>query len=365
MTTRSPIKPLAHLTQIQPYLPGESAAEGVWPVIKLSSNESALGPSPTVDSALRGTISNIRRYPDSGARRLRQALAAHHGVDGRRIVMSPGSEPLISLIARCYCTGGDEVLYSRHGFAIYPIAAQAAGARPVAAAEDNYRSSVDNLLNEVTGRTRIVFLANPNNPTGTYLPVQEVRRLRSGLPADVLLVLDAAYAEYVQKDDYDPGLSMVDEAEHNTLALRTFSKAYGLASLRVGWAYCPEEVADTLNGVRDVFSLSGPAQAAAKAALADEKHLSIAVAHNTQWLDWLTSQLTSLGFSVVNSVCNFVLVDLGDESKASALDRHLKQSGIVVRTVREYGLGHCLRVSVGREAENRRLVDVLKTFPGT
>ena len=357
------VRPLAHLAGIKPYVPGDAVAQGAWPVVKLSSNESPLGPSPTVEAAIRSEFSRIRRYPDSSARRLREELGRFHGVAPSQLIIGPGSEPLIGLVARAYATAGDEILYSRHGFAIYAIAAQTVGAIPVSASEQAYRTDVDALLARVTPRTRVVFLANPNNPTGTYVPRSEVERLRGSLPDNVLLVLDEAYAEYVDEPDYDPCQHLVGSSE-NTVMLRTFSKAYGLAALRVGWAYCPPAVADHLNLLRDVFSVSGPAQAAARAALADQAHLRAAVAHNTRWKGWLNDRLVELGFSVVDSVCNFVLVDLGSDQRARQLDQYLRAQGIVVRSVREYSLPHCLRMSVGLETENQQLVDACKRFPG-
>ncbi|HSV28892.1 MAG TPA: histidinol-phosphate transaminase, partial [Candidatus Omnitrophota bacterium] len=230
--------PRPGIMDIKPYVGGESDIKGVSRVIKLSSNEGALGPSPKAMDAFKAMAHDMHRYPDGGATQLRKALAARWGVDADRIVCGAGSDELLGILCRAYAGPGDEVLYSAHGFLMYGIAAKSCGATPVTAPEVDLTASVDNLLKAVTPRTRIVFLANPNNPTGTYLPADEVKRLRAGLRPDILLVIDAAYAEFVSKNDYTPGIELVDAGD-NTVMCRTFSKIFALGGLRLGWAYCP------------------------------------------------------------------------------------------------------------------------------
>jgi len=348
---------------IRPYVGGESAIEGVSRVIKLSSNEGALGPSPKAMAALAALGPESHRYPDGGATRMRAALAAHYGLDPERIVCGAGSDELIGLLCRSYAGPGDEVLQSEHGFLMYAIAAKACGATPVKAAEVDLLASVDNLLAAVTPRTRIVFLANPNNPTGTYLPRAEVARLRAGLPADVLLVLDAAYCEFVNAEDYSCGNELVDAGE-NTVVCRTFSKIYALGGLRLGWAYCPAPVAGVLNRTRNPFNVSAAALAAGEAALADTEHFARVKAHNDAWRPWLADRLTALGLTVVPSVANFLLVRFphAEGKSAAAADAYLRRRGIIVRAMAGYGLADSLRITIGTAEENEALAAALAAF---
>src|SRR5438874_9618173 len=257
---------------IAPYIGGESKAEGVARPIRLASNESALGPSPKAVAAYKALADDMHRYPDGGAAGLRAALGRHHGLDPARIVCGAGSDELIALLQRGYAGPGAEVLYSRHGFLMYPIGALAVGATPIAVPERDLTADVDGILARVTERTRIVFIANPNNPTGTYLSADEMARLHAGLPPHVVLAIDAAYAEFVNRNDYDAGTALVDRAE-NVVMLRTFSKIYALAGLRLGWAYCPPAIADVLNRVRGPFNVAAPALAAGIAAVEDAEGL--------------------------------------------------------------------------------------------
>lgn len=360
MTT--PIKPLPHVLDIEPYLPGDSALAGAARIIKLSSNESPLGPGPAAREAAMRSLQSLERYPESSARIVRRALGEAYGLDPERIVCEAGSEQLINLIARTFAGPGDEILYSAHGFIAYRIAALSCGARPVAAPERDLVTDVDALLARVTARTRILFLANPNNPTGTCLPREEIRRLRAGLPESVLLVLDGAYAEYVDWPAYCNGLEMVNDEPGNVLVLRTFSKIHGLAALRVGWSYSSLQVALALHRLRGVFSVSSVAQAAAVAAVGDTDHLARAQAHNTRWRTWLSEQFRSLGLELTHSLGNFVLVKLGSPARAQAADLALRAAGIIPRTLKEYGLADCLRITVGLEEDNQALVDAMAAF---
>lgn len=359
-------KPRPGVLDIEAYVPGESHVPGGLKPVKLSSNETPLGPSPKAIEAFAAAGTALERYPDGQASALRQAIARRFGLNPDRIVCGAGSDELISLIAHAYLGPGDEGLYTEHGFLLYRIVILAAGATPVVAPEKDLKADVDAILARVTPRTRIVFLANPNNPTGTYLGIDEVRRLRASLPADVLLVLDAAYAEYVRRNDYEAGLELVATTE-NTVMTRTFSKIFGLAGLRIGWAYCPAAVADALNRTRGPFNLSAPSIAAGAAAMEDWSHIEAAVRHNDEWLPWLTAEIEKLGLTVTPSVANFILVHFPKDSgrDAAACDAFLKQRGVIVRRVAGYGLPGALRITIGSESDNRKVVEALAEFAGS
>ena len=356
-------KPRPGIMDIAPYVGGESAIAGKKKVMKLSSNEGAFGPSPKAVVAYRKAVEDLHRYPDGNATALRKAIGQYHGLDPARIVCGAGSDELLILMCKAYAGPGDEVLYTEHGFLIYPIAAKAAGATPVKVAEKNLTADVDALLARVSDRTRLLFLANPNNPTGTYLPVDEMARLRKGLPENVILVIDAAYAEFVARNDYSPGVELVDGGD-NAVMTRTFSKIYGLGGLRLGWAYCPPQIAHVLNLVRGPFNVSTAAMAAGLAALGDVAFTDKARAHNAQWRDWTREKLLGLGLDVPQSACNFVLVRFPGAAgrDAKAADAFLKERGIIVRRVAAYGLPDCLRVTIGLEDEMRALVEALTEF---
>jgi histidinol-phosphate aminotransferase len=355
-------KPQPGILEIAPYIGGDATAPGVNRIIRLASNESALGPSPRAAEAYRGMAGELHRYPDGGSLGLRRAVAKRHGIDAERIVCGTGSDELISLLAHAYAGAGDEVIYSRHGFLMYRNAAQSAGAAPIAVPEKNLTADVDAILARAGERTRVVFLANPNNPTGTYLSREALKRLHAGLPRSTLLVIDAAYAEFVARNDYEPGIGLVEAAE-NVVMLRTFSKIYALAALRVGWAYCSARVADVLNRVRGVFNVNLPAQAAAVAALEDVASVARARAHNDVWRPWLEDQLGALGLAATPSVANFVLARFPAKPKDSAAAfAFLKARGILVRRMAAYGLPEHLRISVGLENEMRAVVLALSEF---
>ena len=355
--------PRPGIMDIRPYVGGESAIEGVDRILKLSSNEGALGPSPKAMEALRAMAPEMHRYPDGGAEQLRAAIAKRFDLDAARIVCGAGSDELLGILCRAYAGPGDEVLYSAHGFLMYAIAAKACGATPVTAPEANLTADVDNLLGAVTPRTKIVFLANPNNPTGTYLPAAEVARLRAGLPAHVLLVIDAAYSEFVTRNDYSSGIELV-EAGDNTVVCRTFSKMYALGGLRLGWAYCPENVTGVLNRARNPFNVGAPALIAGLAAFEDTAYADLCKSHNDYWLPWLSERLAALGLTVVPSVCNFILVRFPTAAgkDAASADTFLRARGIIVRGMGGYGLGDCLRITIGTGEENQLVLDALTEF---
>ena len=352
------IKPRPGIMDIAPYVGGESKATGVNRVIRLASNENPLGPSPQAIAAYMAEKDQLHRYPDGGAIELRQALAEAESLDAANIVCGAGSDELISLLVRAYAGPGDEVLYSEHGFLMYAISAKTVGATPVAAPEANLTADVDGLLARVTERTRLLFLANPNNPTGSYLSESALRRLHKGLPDHVLLVLDAAYAEYVDAPDYPQSAALV-EGNDNVVMLRTFSKIHGLAALRLGWAYAPPAVVDVLNRVRGPFNVSQAAQAAGAAAVRDRDHVERSVAHNAQWLKWFSAEVAKAGIEALPSVGNFVLLRFSGPAQAEAALAATKRQGILLRAMGGYGLPDCLRVTIGTEEDMRATADAL------
>jgi histidinol-phosphate aminotransferase len=364
MTANRP-QPRPGVLDIAPYIPGKSSAPGVAKVFKLSSNETPLGPSANAIAAYRAAGEHLEDYPDGSALALREAIGAAFGLDPDRIVCGAGSDDLLNLIARAYLKDGDEAIHATHGFLVYPIATLAAGATPVVAPETNYTVNVDAILTSVTPRTKVVFLANPNNPTGTYIPFDEVKRLHKGLPPHVLLVLDAAYAEYVQRNDYESGIELVATTD-NVVMTRTFSKIYGLAALRLGWMYGPAHVVDAINRVRGPFNVNAPAIAAGIAAIRDTAHVERARAHNARWLAWLTEEIGKLGLKVTPSIANFLLIHFSDRKGRTAKDADgfLTKRGLILRQVGAYKLPNALRMSVGTEEANRLVVQALKEFMG-
>jgi len=359
--------PRPGILDIEAYVPGKSSAKGGAKVYKLSSNETPLGAPQSAVAAYRAAADKLDLYPDGSARVLREAIASRFGLDAERIICGNGSDDLLHLLAAAYVGPGDEGIMTIHGFAIYKIAILAAGGTPVVAPEKDLTTCVDAILERVSTRTKVVFIANPNNPTGTYLPFEEVRRLHSALPRNVLLVLDGAYAEYVRRNDYSAGIDLVATSE-NVVMTRTFSKIYGLAALRIGWAYGPAHVCDALNRIRGPFNVSGPALAAGTAAILDPVHVEASVDHNDRWLDWLTSEIRWLGLAVTPSVANFVLVHFpgdgpgDDRGGATAAEEFLAERGVIVRRVASYNLPNALRITIGSEEANHAVVAALRDF---
>ncbi len=355
--------PRSGILEVQAYVGGESNAAGVNRIVRLASNENPLGCSPRAREAYLGLADELHRYPDGGATALRRTLAKVHGLNESQIVCGAGSDELIALLVRAYAGEGDEVLYSRHGFLMYDIAARTAGARPVQAPEKNLRADVDALLEAVTPRTRILFLANPNNPTGSYLESAEIERLQAGLPSECLLVIDAAYAEYVDAEAYESGARLVERHE-NVVMTRTFSKIYGLAALRLGWAYCPPAVADVLHRVRGPFNVSQAAQAAGIAALEDQAFVEESRRSNNEVRAWSTDAFTTLGLTVYPSQGNFLLVEFPGTSGKTAGEaiEALKNRGVLLRGMASYGLPACVRVTVGSREEMEITRDAIAEF---
>jgi histidinol-phosphate aminotransferase len=355
--------PRPGVLNIDAYVPGKSGAAGAGRVFKLSANETPLGPSPAAVQALREMAHEIAIYPEGSSTALREAIGEHYGLDPARIIMGAGSDNILELLALAYIGPGDEGLYSQYGFLEYKIVTLAAGGAPVVAPEMNFTANVDAMLERVTEKTKIVFLANPNNPTGSYIPASEVERLARGLPARTLLVLDAAYAEYVRRPDYEAGVALVN-AHENVVMTRTFSKIYGLAGLRLGWGYGPAHVIDSLNRIRSPFNVSSMASVAGVAAVRDAAHIEAAVSHNEKWLPWLTREISALGLEVLPSVANFVAIrfpDIPGRAAADA-DRFLTSRGLVLRAVGAYGMGDFLRLTIGSQEANEAVVAALGDF---
>lgn len=363
------LAPKPGISDISPYVGGRATVPGVGQVWKLSSNESPLGPSPRALAAIDEAKASLSFYPEGSAQLLRAAIAEVHGLPADRIVTSgDGSDALLTMLANAYVQPGDEVIFSEHAFLVYKIATLANSGRPVIVPEKTTNSAikvdVDAMLKAVTPRTRMLYIANPNNPTGSYLTKTELRRLHAGLPKNVLLVIDAAYSEYVLADDYEDGSALVS-AFDNVVMTRTFSKIYGLAGLRIGWMYAPAPVCDVINRIRGPFNTALMQQLAGAAALRDRAHLEKAIAYNQTWREFLTREIRGLGFRVDDSAANFVLIHFtpGEKSAARA-DAFLCQRGLILRGVANYGLPDALRLTVGPQEANRLVVAALKEFTG-
>lgn len=361
MTARPQARP--SIMQIEAYVPGKSTAPGSGKVYKLSSNETPLGPSPVAVEAAKQALEQLSHYPDGSSTGLRRAIAAKFGLDADRIICSNGSDELLTLLAHTYLTLGDEAIITEHGFLVYKIAVLSAGGTPVTVAEKDCRIDVDAILARVTEKTRLVYIANPANPTGTYLPFDEVKRLHAGLPPSAILVLDAAYAEYARRNDYSAGLELVATNE-NVVMTRTFSKIHGLANLRLGWMVGPAGIVDALNRVRGPFNVNGVALAAGIAAINDEQHVARSIAHNEEWLPRLTEELQALGLVVTPSVTNFVLIHFPEQAGKSAADADtfLSSRGLILRRVTSYGFANALRLTIGTAEANRLVISALKEF---
>lgn len=362
------VKPRANswLDDLVAYVPGRyKGGENAAPA-RLASNETPLGPSPKAVEAARKAAVELHRYADGGANDLRDALSTHYNLEKSQIICGTGSDEILQLIAQAYAAPGDEIIHTCFGFMVYGIAARRVGARPVVAEEKNYTADVDAILAAVTDKTRVVFLANPNNPTGTILHQAEIERLHLALPEHVVLVIDGAYAEYVSLEDYDGGLKLAQTAT-NVIMTRTFSKIYGLAAERVGWAYGPQEIIDVLNKIRGPFNVTGIGQAAAIASLHDQNWMMQARKHNDHWRPWLENQLRQLHLSPIPSEGNFILVAFPETPGQTAGDAnaYLTSKGFLLRHLPSMGLNHCLRLSVGSDEDNHGVIKALQDFLST
>jgi histidinol-phosphate aminotransferase len=351
---------------IAPYVPGRASIDGDAPVVKLSSNENPLGTSPEAAAAFAAHRDDLSRYPDAGAARLREAIAAHHDLDPARVIYGTGSDELLHLVAGAYAGPGDEVIYVRYGFAVYDIAARRVGAVPVVAPDRDHGTDVDAILSCVTDRTRLVYVANPNNPTGTYTTRAEIARLHAALPAHIMLVLDQAYAEYLEPDEDDGGLDLARTAA-NVVVTRTFSKIHGLAAERIGWGYGPADAIAAMHRIRAPFCCTSAGQEAAIAALGAANFIEASRSENARWRSWFSDEVAKLGnagLRAVPSKANFVLVLFEGALTAEAAYNALMQRGYIVRWVPGQGLPQGLRMTIGTEAETRGLIAALREVVG-
>ncbi len=354
--------PQPGIMDIALYESGAASVAGVSNVIKLSSNENPWGPSERAVEAYHRAAQNLHRYPNTDHTALRQAIGEVHGLDPERIICGVGSDEVITFICQAYAGPGTEVIHTTHGFAMYRISALAAGADPVEVPERDRVVDVDAILDAVTERTSIVFIANPANPTGTMVGKKELTRLATALPGNVVLVLDGAYAEFV--DGFDGGASLVDRFP-NVVMTRTFSKIYGLGGLRIGWGYASHEIIGVLNRLRGPFNLSNTQLMVAEAAVRDREHVERCRTDNARLRSWLANALAEHGVPSDTSSANFVLARFADQEEAEACDAYLKSEGVIVRKTGGYKLPHCLRITVGDEASCRRVAHLIGLFKGS
>ncbi len=353
---------------IAPYVPGKAKLDGRPVVAKLSSNENPFGPSPHAVAAMTAVLGSSHLYPDPASTALREALAAAHGIEADRIICGTGSDEIIHLVAGTFAGPGDEIVYVRHGFAVYDIATRRVGAVPVVAPDADYVTDVDAVLAAVTPRTRVVFLANPNNPTGTIVPASEVRRLHAGLPGNCVFALDCAYAEFAE-GDYEDGIGLA-RAHTNVVTMRTFSKIYGLAAQRIGWAYAQPGLIAAMHRIRAPFNVPATGQVGAIAALADRDWVEMTRTHTLEWREWLAGEVASLGnkgLRAIPSAANFVLVEFPADGPLTAdkANAALMAEGIIGRYLAVQAMPRCIRISIGTEAETRAAAAALRRFVET
>ena len=349
------------LNDLKPYKGGASSINGVDKIFKLSSNENPFGPSESVINAYNEAVKDITLYPDPSNSLLIKKLSQFYSINENNIICGCGSDEILHLLARAYLSGNDEAIVSENSFAVYPLAIQASGARIVRAKEVNFQTQVNSILDLVNNSTKMIFIANPNNPTGTMVSYEDLIGLHKNLPSKILLIIDEAYIEYVNDDDYSSFISLVED-NNNIVVTRTFSKAYGLAGLRVGWAYCPDEVIDVLGRLRIPFSVNSTAQKVAVAAVNDQNHILKSVEHNNLWLPKIMKELDSLGYLTIPSNCNFILFQVSNNLSfdANHVFDYLCSKGIILRQMHEYNLPDFLRVSIGNDEANNLLIKSLK-----
>jgi histidinol-phosphate aminotransferase len=354
-----------YLETIETYKPGRAAIVGSKAkIIKLSSNENALGASPKALTAYTKHGEEIFRYAEGSCKSLRNALAQKNNINAERIVCGAGSDEIIALLTQAFAGRGDEIIYSAHGFLMYPISAKRVGAMPIAVSERNLKTDVDAILAAITAKTKIIFIANPNNPAGSYLNKLEIQKLIDGTPKNILIVLDHAYQEFVVTEDYPDAIDFVNKND-NVVVTRTFSKIYGLASLRIGWCYSSQYIVDILNKIRGPFNVGGPAQAAAIAALEDDEFFALSKNHNQKWLEIFFDEIPKYNkIKAYPSIANFILLDFGNAELCKKANEILLLSNIILREMRAYSLPNCLRMTIGIEAENIKLLEILKQIDG-
>lgn len=354
--------PKSWIAAMTPYTPGRSKIDSGAPVTKLSSNENPLGTSPAAEKALADAKGSLARYPDPGSTALREALAAHNGIEAERIICGTGSDEILHLAAGAYASVGDEVLYVRYGFMVYRLAAQRVGATPVEAEDKDYATDMDALIAAITPETRVIFVANPNNPTGTYTTITDIQRLHDAMPSECLLVIDQAYAEYQSEEAAEAPLDLARISD-NILITRTFSKIYGLAAERVGWAYGPGPVIDALNRIRAPFNVTTAGQSAAIAALGDQDFVEMSRTHNAKWRDWLAERIMAMGnarLRAIPSETNFLLILFEGKLSAETAYNDLMSRGLITRWLPGQGLAHGVRITIGTEEETRSVAAALE-----
>lgn len=354
--------PKPWIAAMTPYTPGRSKGSSNAPVIKLSSNENPLGTSVQAEEALAEARGSLARYPDPASTALREAIAAHNHLEADRIICGTGSDEILHIAAGAYAGQGDEILYVRYGFSVYPLAAQRVGATPVESVDKDYATDVDALIAAITPRTRVIFLANPNNPTGTYTSMAEIERLHDAMPSDCLLVIDQAYAEYLEPGRAAAPLELARNAD-NIMVTRTFSKIYGLAAERIGWGYGPALVIDALNRIRAPFNVTTAGQKAAIAALGDQGFVEHSRTHNAEWRAWLAGRIAALGnagLRAVPSEANFLLILFEGTLTAKAAYEGLMERGYITRWLPGQELAHGLRITIGTEDETRGVAAALE-----
>ncbi len=351
----------SYLFAIENYVPGKAKiADNTQKITKLSSNENALGASKIAIDAYIAHSKELFRYADGSCAKLREKIAQKNNIDPKQIVCGAGSDELIALLTSAFCGVDDEVIYSEFGFLMYPISAKRVGAKPIKVKEKNLRTDVEAILNAVNEKTKIIFIANPNNPTGSYLRSDEIELLIKKLPKNILLILDHAYEEFVTVKDYPKALEIVNN-NSNVVMLRTFSKIYGLASLRIGWCYCDEDIAEILHKIRGPFNVSGPAQECAIASLDDDDFLQKSRDHNQKWLDIFSHEVAKLNnLQAHDSIANFILYDFLNQKNYQKAQELFLKNNIILREMTSYGLNNCLRATIGDDLENNHVLEILK-----
>ena len=355
------IHPQPGILDIALYEGGKSTVAGVANAVKLSSNENPFGPSDKAKDAFQRSIHSLHRYPNTDHASLRQAIGEVHDLDPARIICGAGSDEIITFLCQAYAGPKDEVVFTEHGFLMYRISTMAVGATPIEVPERERTADVDAILAACNRRTKLVFIANPNNPTGTMISPADMARLAAGIPPQAILVIDGAYAEYV--DGYDGGAALIESRE-NVVMTRTFSKIYGLGGLRIGWGYGPAHIINVLNRIRGPFNLSTSQLDAAEAAVRDRDHVNRCRSENTRLRHWLAEALAALGVPSDTSLANFVLARFADAAEAEACDAFLQKQGLIVRRVSGYKLPHCLRITIGDESSCRRVAHAMAQFKG-
>ncbi len=355
------IQPQPGIMDIALYEGGKSTVSGVSNIVKLSSNENPFGPSDRAKEAFQRSGHQLHRYPNTDHAALRTAIAEVHGLDASRVICGVGSDEIITFLCQAYAGPRDEVVFTEHGFLMYRVSTLAVGATPVEVTERDRTTDVDAILRACNHRTKLVFIANPNNPTGTMISAAEVARLADGLPAQAILVLDGAYAEFVE--GFDGGLSLI-ETRSNVVMTRTFSKIYGLGGLRIGWGYGPKKIIDVLNRIRGPFNLSNTQLDTAEAAVRDQDHVNRCRADNNRMRHWLSLALAELGIPSDTSMTNFILARFASQEEAEACDTFLQKQGLLVRRVSGYKLPQCLRITIGDESSCRRVAHAIAQFKG-